>query len=406
MRVLHVEVGGSYGGTVRWLEVYLAHSERSFVHDILFYYPTPGAERLKHLARRLWTLYDGLPGWLAKPAQAKPRRLRAALKNSPLMGPLRSLREWANLVREWPKARDIQRILRAGDYDVVHVNNTFTYQVPTLLAARLAGVPVVAHMANPVRASTLNRMLVRLADCVVTVNRSFENELKSWGLPVLVRTCYNPVDLPPADGAVVAALRSSLLRRGERLVGSVGRLDTQKGFQDLIRAARRVVDARPDVKFAIVGEGLLRPALERLIAELGLTEKFQLCGFRADVQNFLGAVDVFVCSSLWEGGPLSVVEAMLAGKPVVATAVGVSPEVVLPGRTGELVPPSDPARLTQALLAALEKTKNRLYHPEEIRQRVEPFADPITNAHIFDEIVEHVADAKSANRQSTQEVAV
>src|SRR5207247_844359 len=150
------------------------------------------------------------------------------------------------------------------------------------------------------------------------------------------------------------AVRAGLAPPRATLVGSVGRRDEQKGYEYLVGAARRVVDQRPDVYFAVAGEGPSRPALERLVAESGLDGRFRLPGFVDDVTSFLSALDVFVSSSLWEGLPLAIVEAMLLGRPVVATDVGGSPEAVIPGRTGTLVPARDADALAEAILGSLD----------------------------------------------------
>src|SRR5262249_23568641 len=128
---------------------------------------------------------------------------------------------------------------------------------------------------------------------------------------------------------------------------SAGRLSPEKGFGDLIDAARLIGSANPEVRFAIFGEGRLRADLEQRIAAAGVQEKFILPGFRDDLDRLLPGADVFVLPSYTEGLPNVILEASAASVPVVATAVGGTPEVVRHGETGYLVPPRRPEMLAE-----------------------------------------------------------
>jgi glycosyltransferase involved in cell wall biosynthesis len=140
---------------------------------------------------------------------------------------------------------------------------------------------------------------------------------------------------------------------GMRVVGTVGRLDHQKAPGDFV-AAIAALDA-PDVLAVWVGDGPLRAETERDVADRGLTDRFVFTGERRDVACLLPAFDVFAMSSLYEGVPCAVVEAMRCGIPVVATAVNSVHEVVVPGRTGLLVPPRDPDRLRRGIECLLDE---------------------------------------------------
>lgn len=390
IRILHVEVGGEYGGSTRALEGYLANSDqRRFVHDLLFYYPTPGVERLASYVRRMETICHRPPRKLQAPS-AGPRGWIRWRIGSLLSGPLtQDIRDWGGLLANFPVVRRLGRALRSGDHDLVHVNNTFTYQAPTLVAARWAGKPIIAHVRNPVTSGPFARRMMSWADGVVTVSRTHAAALAGWGLEAPVRCCYDGIELPAVDESAASALRARLVPSGGVLIGSVGRLAIEKGYADLIRAARHVADAHPLVRFAIAGEGPERRSLERLIAELGLGGRFELCGFQPDVVNFVSALDLFVSSSVREGLPIAVLEAMLLGKPVVATAVGGTPEVMVPGRTGMLVPAGEPKALESALLAFLNGSTSE-FDPNESRRRAMAVADPGVNARAFEEAADDV----------------
>jgi glycosyltransferase involved in cell wall biosynthesis len=398
MRILHVEVGGDYGGSVRALEVYLARSARAdFEHDVLFYRRTPGAERLEQLARRVRCLQPGsLRGGRGR---ATGGRVRALVRKALSTGVVAEARDWLDLLRRSPLAWRLRGLMREGGYDLVHVNNTLTYQGPTLLAARLAGIPVVSHGRNPVRGGVFARSMMRLSDSVVTDSDSLREVLGSWNTGVPVLACLNCVELPPPAAITSGhAVRAELMPEDGVLIGSVGRLDDQKGYEFFVRAARRVADVHPRARFAIAGDGPRRFALEKLIADLGLQACFRLCGFRSDVTSFIAALDLFVSSSRWEGLPLVLLEALLQGKPVVVTDVGGNREVVRPGRTGLIVPPEDPEALAAAILEALDG-RGASFDPDLARSTAAAVADPRTNADAFDHVLEEVARRSRASRQ-------
>lgn len=135
------------------------------------------------------------------------------------------------------------------------------------------------------------------------------------------------------------------------VIGSVGRLDVLKGYRYLIAAFGRIVGELDNVELVIAGDGPERSMLERLARQAGCSEHVHLLGQRADAVDLLHAFDVFAMPSICEGLPLALIEAMAAGVPVVASAVGSVPEVLAAGR---LVRPQDPDELAGALLDALE----------------------------------------------------
>jgi glycosyltransferase involved in cell wall biosynthesis len=170
-----------------------------------------------------------------------------------------------------------------------------------------------------------------------------------------VVTLYNGVDADacrPRNGAG-RAIRSELGLAGRPVVGTIGNLYSVKGHRYLLEAAALVAEAMPDAAFLVVGRGDLLAALQQTARALGVEERVFFLGYRPDVPGLLQAMDVFVLPSLSEGLPLSLLEAMGAGKPVVATAVGGIPEVVADGETGLLVPPADAGALAQGILRLL-----------------------------------------------------
>ena len=130
----------------------------------------------------------------------------------------------------------------------------------------------------------------------------------------------------------------------------VGRFSPQKNHRLLIESFSRVLSKINNVKLVIVGDGDLRPEIEGIVNRNGLNNHIKFLGVRKDIADLLSASDIFVLSSDWEGLPLTVIEAMAAGKPVVATAVGGVPELIKDNVNGFLVQPKDPDSLAQALI--------------------------------------------------------
>ena len=142
------------------------------------------------------------------------------------------------------------------------------------------------------------------------------------------------------------------------IVGVIGRLAWEKGLPFFLQAASKVTATFPEIKFLIVGDGPLKAELEKLSNELNIRQNCIFTGFRQDIPDILSAVDMLVMSSLYEGMPMVILEAMAASKPVIATKVGGIPEMVRDGETGILVPPEDADALAGSMLTLL-KNKNR-----------------------------------------------
>ena len=200
------------------------------------------------------------------------------------------------------------------------------------------------------------RHLRRLSDAVVVVSRAGRDALITHGYPPDRVSVVPPGrDLEPfirvrADQAAPAEIEG--VPPAAHVVLTVGRLAPLKGLRYLLDAWSRV-SSIPDVYLVIVGNGEMEAELKAYASTLGLDGRVVFAGFRSDVPSLLARADVFVLSSLWEGLPMAAVEAMAAGCPVVATAVGGTPEVVEDGVTGLLVPPEDAPALAEALIRLL-----------------------------------------------------
>lgn len=279
-------------------------------------------------------------------------------------------------------ALQLSQLLHDQRADVLHTHVHLAAGVLGRLAARIAHVPVVAHMHienhfRPQRAAAvvsraLDNRTARWCARILAVSDDTRRAFERQGYPAaLMETVYNGIDVPPRSNG--AGLRAELgLPADAPLAGEIARLCDVKGQRELIRAAASV----PELRVVLVGEdleagGAFRAGLEREATELGVADRVRFTGYRDDADALLDELDVFVLPSWIEGLPLTVLEAMAHGKPVVATGVGGTPELVVDGETGVLVPPRDPDALAAALreLAADPDRARRL--GEAGRRRVE-----------------------------------
>jgi glycosyltransferase involved in cell wall biosynthesis len=233
------------------------------------------------------------------------------------------------------------------------------------LAARLSGAALVLHehFADPHMPgyqALADRLLAPLTDRAIAVSASTRDFLvRQRHVPAeRVRLIWNgaPLDefAPVAPEAARAARAQLGLPDGAPVVGSIARLSEQKGHRDLLDAAARVLGARPEARVLIVGDGDQWDALQTQARALDIAGRVVFAGHRTDVPALLGACDVFCISSTYEGTPLTLFEAMAAGKAIVSTAVDGCREVLREGVTGLLVPPRDPPALAEALLRVLD----------------------------------------------------
>jgi glycosyltransferase involved in cell wall biosynthesis len=248
------------------------------------------------------------------------------------------------------------------------------------LAARLAAVPIViatehnVYAAKPRRYVLVERMLARGTDAIVAVSVEVQRFLgrQLRVAPSAIRVVHNGVALEPPSEAGASELRARLaVGPGGVRLATVASLTPKKGLDVLVCALARLKAAGVDCAAALAGEGAERRRIEASIARLGLADRVHLLGAVVNVADVLGAADLFVLPSRVEGLPLALLEAMAAGKPVIATAVGGVPEVVESNVNGVLVPPNDEAALADAIAALARSPEERARLGDAARRTIE-----------------------------------
>lgn len=242
-------------------------------------------------------------------------------------------------------------IMRRDRPDIVHANSSKA-GVLGRLAAFLAGVPIRiftvhgwAFEASSGAKATLYRWADRLVSPLTTVTICVAESERAAGLAA--RTCRAATTVVIPNAADIAEATPVCADSNRVRLVSVGRLQSPKDFVTLVRALARL-DGRT-FSAVIVGDGPHRAQVDAEVRTLGLADVVELAGERHDVPRLLAAADVFVLASRSEGAPLSILEAMHSGLPVVASRVGGVPDLVAEGTTGLLVAPGDPAALADAL---------------------------------------------------------
>ena len=269
--------------------------------------------------------------------------------------------------RNWKEVKQLRNWLRASNIDLVHTHEFFSGTLGRL-AAIWAGVPVIVQMwhnadrwKRPVHV-LVDRVLNRYTDVFVANSIAVRNFYLNCEkiIPQRFFTIYNGVKLEAYRLTIDKESKRRELRIpwDAQVLCTVGRMAKQKGYPFLIKALTQILPRFPSIRLLIVGgSGVARESNERevrqLVQTLGLEQAVHFLGWREDVGTLLNASDIFVLPSLWEGFGLTLVEAMSAGKPVVATRVDAIPEVVADGETGILVPPAEHEALAEAIMALL-----------------------------------------------------
>jgi glycosyltransferase involved in cell wall biosynthesis len=296
--------------------------------------------------------------------------------------------------------RELTSRLREWEVDVLCCHG-YKADLVGRLAARRAGVPVMA-MSHGWTAETwkvwayeaLDRACLRQMDCVICVSQGQAAKVRRARVRadrvVVIRNAVRAERFDQPDPADRRELESMFPQPTARIVGSAGRLSPEKGFGILVEAAAIVARSNPTVGFIHFGDGQLREAIRRRIQELGLERRFILAGLRDDLDRFLPHWDLCVLPSFTEGLPTVVLESYAAGVPVVATAVGGTPEAVADGVDGYLVPPGDPVALARRIAEVLKLEHKRQEMGALGRQRIRAEFTFDEQARRFQEICEEL----------------
>lgn len=285
----------------------------------------------------------------------------------------------------------LYKLIRQERPDIVH---THLGKAGTLgrLAAKLAGASIIVHTfhghffhsyfgAMKTKAFIIiERLLALLTTQIVVVSQSPMEDILCHKIAPPHKVVCIPLgleldsfqDAEKKKGQLHAELG---LSQDHKLVGIIARLVPVKGHTFLFEAARRIIPVFPQVKFLIVGDGLLRKELENLAVQLGLKRNVIFCGFRKDLPKIYADLDVVVLTSLNEGLPVAIIEGMAAAKPAVAFDVGGVKDLIQDNVTGILVPFGDVQKLANSITSLLKDPQECERLGQNARRKAYPHLD-------------------------------
>ena len=267
--------------------------------------------------------------------------------------------------------KKLLKFFKTESIDIFH-SHRYKENVLGSLAAKLGNVPCIIRTVHGVSEIFLGFEYIKMAayrylddltgkyftDKIIAVSMDIKNTLQKQYQKDKVICIYNAIDLGHANtDSNPEKTRTELqISQSDRVIGTIGRLTLVKGIEYFLKAARIIVDKRSDVTFLIVGDGPLRTSLEQLSRKLQIEKFVKFVGYREDIYNLINIMDVFVLSSLHEGIPTVLLEALAMGRPVVATRVGGIPEVLEQEDLGLLTEPENMLQLAEACFTLLDVT--------------------------------------------------
>jgi glycosyltransferase involved in cell wall biosynthesis len=293
---------------------------------------------------------------VAHPAGELRKRVAEGLDLIPL-----APRSEMDLSAAWRFARVVKRLAP----DVIHAHDPHGVAMASLALSlgsgaahggRLPALVASRRVDFHLKGNSFSRWKYHQVDCFIAASEAIRRMLVADGVPeAQTVTVHEGIDVDHVAAAPPVNVHEAFfLPHGAPVVGNVAALVPHKGQRYLIDAALLVVQQVPDARFVILGEGELREHLEKYVRDHRLEKHVLLPGFRTDVLGCLKSFDLFVMSSVTEGLGTSLLDAMAAGRPIVATTAGGIPEIVADGVNGLLVPPRDAHALADAIVRALK----------------------------------------------------
>lgn len=264
------------------------------------------------------------------------------------------------------------KLLELLKHQKPHILHTYLFHANFVgrIAGRLVGIPIIISTLQVMEKEKiyhlyfdmLTQWMIDKEICVSKELEKFTRKKARISASKLI-TIYNAVDIgsvkPLSKEEKSELMRELSLDKFHPIIGTVARLTTQKGIPYLLKAFQLILKDFPDCFLLIVGQGTEKKELETLSEQLGISSNVKFLGFREDVNEIMNLMDVFVLPSLWEGFPLTILEAQALGKSVVATSVSGSKEIIRDGENGFLVSPKDSQSLAHCINILLKNPKMR-----------------------------------------------
>lgn len=274
---------------------------------------------------------------------------------------------------DWRACLNLAKILRKEQIDVMHLHNFSAIAYGTL-ASLMACNPIIFSTEHNVIGETMSRSSYsrsRIKNAlqifhkkVICVSNAVKQSQMQFSLLLSNKyvTIYNGIEADIYNNAIEKnKFKEELgIRKKNIVVGIIASMFPQKAHEIFIKAAKRVLSSVPETRFLIIGDGPRRTELEKLVSNMHLQKEIYFLGVRDDVPKLMKSIEILALSSNWEGFPITILEAMASGVPVVATDVGGNREAITNGITGFLVPKGDYIALAEKIIELATDKKKRM----------------------------------------------
>lgn len=255
--------------------------------------------------------------------------------------------------------KEVKRIIKIEDINVIHTHHRMAAFYTRILSFTNKFTFINTSHNTFTDKRIFTRFAYKKANLIACGEMVKNNLVEQYGIPKSqVTVIHNAVESYDGTQVIIEEL-SNLKSQGYALVGNVGRLTEQKGMEYFLRSLPKVKEVCPKVKYVLVGEGEDREKLETLSLELGIAEDVIFLGYRKDIRNVMCQLDFIVLSSLWEGLPLTPIEAFSVGKTVIGTAVDGTVEIVNNEKDGFLVSPRNPDEIADRVIQLITAPERR-----------------------------------------------
>jgi L-malate glycosyltransferase len=258
----------------------------------------------------------------------------------------------------------IYNVVKERMIDIFHVHGFKENLIGGIVAKILSSRVVRTHHGKGMIEGSLLHYFIEkinekfLTNQLISVSQDLKHFLLSKNFQkskiAVVRNSIDIKKIPSVENSIEVKTKLQI-RDDVSVIGTIGRLVTVKGHKYLLEAARDIISKNNRVVFVFVGSGPLLDELKEFTASLGIEDYVRFTGFSDDPFPLLNIFDIFVLTSLYEGIPMALLEAMSMGKPIISTCVGGIPEIIKDGHNGLLVPPRDPKELSDACLKLLNE---------------------------------------------------
>lgn len=285
------------------------------------------------------------------------------------------------IMKLFQEATKIYFIIKKSKISLVHVNTNIISGIPAIIASKVSGIPCVCHIRQTRQLIKRERIFAKLVDKFIVLNKTVFEMLKKEIPESKISIIYDGLDLETFQNTEIGIFKKEFNLDGASVVGMIGRIVEGKGHREFILVAKEVLIKKNNTVFLIVGDSkgsndTYYNCVKDLVKTESLEKNVIFTGWRNDIKNVISDFDILIqCSTFPEGLPNVIIEAMASEKPVVATNIAGSSDIILNGETGFLVPPADIKAMAEKIIYLLDNPSLANIMGHKGRKRVEELFD-------------------------------